>query len=98
VGWHWFKYSDNDPLEPGSAPSNRDANKGIVTARYKAYPALLDAMKSLNDRVYSLADYFDKIQPAKKLKKGRQVLTLHFINKPVMNFDSMEFVLVKQPF
>jgi hypothetical protein len=29
------------------------------------------------------------------LKKGRQVLTLHFIDQPVMNFDYMEFVLVK---
>ena len=60
VGWHWFKYIDNDPLEPGTEPSNRDSNKGIVTARYEPYPALLDEMKPLNDRVYSLADYFDK--------------------------------------
>jgi hypothetical protein len=29
------------------------------------------------------------------LKKGRQVLTLHFKDKPVMNFDYMEFVLLK---
>ena len=49
VGWHWFKYSDNDPAEPGTDPSNRDANKGIVTARYETYPALLGAMKGLND-------------------------------------------------
>ncbi len=60
VGWHWFKYIDNDPLEPGTEPSNRDSNKGIVTSRYEPYPALLNEMKPLNDRVYSLADYFDK--------------------------------------
>jgi hypothetical protein len=30
-----------------------------------------------------------------RLKKGLQVLTLHFIDKPVMNFDFMEFV--KEP-
>jgi hypothetical protein len=59
VGWHWFKYADNDPLEPGTEPSNRDSNKGIVTSLYEPYPALLDEMKPLNDRVYSLADYFD---------------------------------------
>jgi len=59
VGWHWFKYIDNDPLEPGTEPSNRDSNKGIVTARYEPYPALLNEMKPLNDRVYSLANYFD---------------------------------------
>jgi hypothetical protein len=60
VGWHWFKYSDNDPSEPNTDPSNRDSNKGIVTFRYEPYSALLDAMKSLNERVYNLADYFDR--------------------------------------
>jgi len=60
VGWHWFKYIDNDPLEPGTEPSNRDSNKGIVTSRYEPYAPLLDEMKPLNDRVYSLADYFDR--------------------------------------
>jgi hypothetical protein len=60
VGWHWFKYSDNDPSEPGTDPSNRDSNKGIVTFRYEPYSGLLDMMKPLNDRVYSLADYFDQ--------------------------------------
>ena len=60
VGWHWFKYGDNDPSEPNTDPSNRDSNKGIVTFRYEPYSALLDGMKPLNDRVYSLADYFDR--------------------------------------
>jgi hypothetical protein len=60
VGWHWFKYGDNDPSEPGTDPSNRDSNKGIVTFRYEPYSALLDMMKPLNDRVYTLADYFDR--------------------------------------
>jgi hypothetical protein len=60
VGWHWFKYSDNDPSEPNTDPSNRDANKGIVNFRYEPYSALLDAMKPLNERVYALADYFDR--------------------------------------
>jgi hypothetical protein len=60
VGWHWFKYSDNDPSEPNTDPSNRDANKGIVTYRYEPYAALLDEMKPLNERVYGIADYFDR--------------------------------------
>lgn len=60
VGWHWFKYNDNDPSEPNTDPSNRDANKGVVTFRYEPYSALLDAMKSLNERVYFLTDYFDR--------------------------------------
>ncbi|HWD91927.1 MAG TPA: hypothetical protein VG938_06215 [Verrucomicrobiae bacterium] len=59
VGWHWFKYSDNDPAEPNTDPSNRDSNKGIVTFRYEPYRDLMDAMKSINERVYSLSDYFD---------------------------------------
>lgn len=67
VGWHWFKYSDNDPDEPGTDPSNRDANKGIVTSRYETYSPLLNAMKSVNDRVYSLTDYFDHPAPQHKL-------------------------------
>ena len=59
VGWHWFKYMDNDPMEPGSEPSNRDSNKGIVSYLYEPYATLLELMKALNDRVYSLSDYFD---------------------------------------
>ena len=70
VGWHWFKYIDNDPSVPNQEPSNRDANKGIVTARYEPYPELLDAMKSLNERVYSLADYFDQPAVAKIPKQA----------------------------
>jgi hypothetical protein len=65
VGWHWFKYGDNDPAEPGTDPSNRDSNKGIVTARYEPYTDLLELMRSLNERAYSLADYFDRT-PAKQ--------------------------------
>jgi hypothetical protein len=43
------------------------------------------------------AHHWDKINHLGKfhLKKGRQVLTLHFIDQPVMNFDYMEFVLEK---
>ena len=25
VGWHWFKYKDNDPRDRTTDPSNRDA-------------------------------------------------------------------------
>ncbi|MEI6646356.1 MAG: hypothetical protein WCP12_09990 [bacterium] len=59
VGWHWFKYMDNDPEDTKADPSNRDSNKGIVNARYVPYTELLYAMKPVNDRVYSLAAYFD---------------------------------------
>lgn len=59
VGWHWFKYMDNDPDDQTTDPSNRNSNKGIVTIRFEPYRPLLDAMKELNSQVYSLADYFD---------------------------------------
>lgn len=58
VGWDWFKYADNDPADTAADPSNRDANKGIVNARYELYQPLLQAMKQINERAYSLAGYF----------------------------------------
>ena len=64
VGWHWFRYSDNAPNQKGTDPSNRDANKGIVTAHYEAYPTLLQDMKAINERAYGLALFFDKENPA----------------------------------
>ena len=60
VGFHWFKYQDNDPSNLKTDPSNRDANKGIVALDYKLYSALTDKMKALNKNVYSVIDFFDK--------------------------------------
>jgi len=59
VGWQWFKYADNDPADTKADPSNTDSNKGIVSNRYQNYTALLDSMKRINERVYSLTEYFD---------------------------------------
>ena len=60
VGWHWFRYSDNDPQQKGTDPSNRDANKGIVTSHYQPYRPLLDAMREINQRAYGIVLYFDQ--------------------------------------
>lgn len=60
VGWHWFKYMDNDPSDPTADPSNRDSNKGVVTIRYEPYQPLLDAMRELNFNAYRLTEYFDR--------------------------------------
>jgi hypothetical protein len=60
VGWDWFKYMDNDPSDTGADPSNRDSNKGILSSRYESYEPLLQAMKQLNERTYSLVEYFDR--------------------------------------
>jgi hypothetical protein len=71
VGWHCFKYADNDPAEPGTDPSNRDSNKGIVSARYAPYTELLEGMRLLNERVYRLADYFDRAATQETLPSQR---------------------------
>lgn len=62
VGWHWFKYLDNDPNDPNAEASNRDANKGMVTIHFTPYEPLTECMRSLNRRVYSLTEYFDRKQ------------------------------------
>ncbi len=60
VGWHWFKYMDNDPLQKGAEPSNTNANKGIVNYNYQQYKPLVDKMKELNHQMYQLTDFFDQ--------------------------------------
>lgn len=59
VGWHWFKYIDNDPEDTKADPSNRDSNKGIVSNRYEPYADLMASMKRINEHTYRLIDYFD---------------------------------------
>lgn len=54
VGWHWFKYQDNDPTDKTMDPTNTDSNKGVVDNSYEPYKELLDAMKAINIRRYSL--------------------------------------------
>ena len=59
VGWHWFKYRDNNPEDLSTDPSNRDSNKGIIDYKYKPYVKLLEDMKKLNNELYALIDFFD---------------------------------------
>jgi len=60
VGWHWFTYQDNDPLDLRTDPSNRDSNKGIVSSLFVPYSPLLENMKILNTHVFELIKYIDK--------------------------------------
>lgn len=60
VGWHWFKYMDNDPENLKADPSNRDSNKGIVAWDFKRYDELLKRMKRFNDSTYNLARFHEK--------------------------------------
>ncbi|MDX1285443.1 MAG: hypothetical protein R3182_10530, partial [Draconibacterium sp.] len=59
VGWHWFKYADNDPDNLNTDPSNRNANKGIVNVKYELYKDLTDVMKEINDQAYRIIEFFD---------------------------------------
>lgn len=59
IGWHWFKYQDNDPTDPHAELSNVDSNKGILNVEYEPYQPLLSSMRELNRTMYSVADYFD---------------------------------------
>jgi hypothetical protein len=61
VGWHWFKYMDNDPSSVSGGRSNVDGNKGILKINYEPYAPLVEKMKELNLKVYNLIDYFDKL-------------------------------------
>ena len=60
VGWHWFRYQDNDPTDPAADPSNSDSNKGIVNNDYQLYQVLTEKMKQLNQNKYKLIEHFDK--------------------------------------
>lgn len=54
VGWHWFRYLDNNPDDVPADPSNADANKGIVDRKFTPYERLLTAMSRINHCVYQL--------------------------------------------
>lgn len=59
VGWHYFKYQDNDPTATSVDPSNIDANKGIVDNEYVVWKPMMKEMNALNTQVYSIIDYLD---------------------------------------
>ncbi|PKL33508.1 MAG: hypothetical protein CVV45_07365 [Spirochaetae bacterium HGW-Spirochaetae-10] len=62
VGWHYFKYQDNDPTAKGVDPSNIDANKGIVNNEYEVWQDAVDKMTEFNLQVYDLIKHFDAQQ------------------------------------
>ena len=59
VGWHWFKYGDNDPTDPLNDPSNRDSNKGLVTWDYRHYEPLAGRMREINNCTYNLSRFHE---------------------------------------
>lgn len=58
VGWHFFKYQDNDPAALNPEPSNIDANKGLVNVRYQPYAELVQRARRVNQHKYGLIRHF----------------------------------------
>lgn len=56
VGWHWFKYQDDD----GTDNSSKPANKGLYDNYYQLFPYLQFFVRELNFNTYELINYFDK--------------------------------------
>ncbi len=55
VGWHWFKYQDDD----GSDNDSKPANKGMYDNYYQLFPYLSQMAKEVNYNVYNLIEFFD---------------------------------------
>lgn len=60
VGWHWFRYQDNDPSDNTADPSNKDSNKGVVDTKYNWYAPLSIKMKELNANIYTIIHFLDQ--------------------------------------
>lgn len=60
VGWHHFKYQDNDMQNKKADPSNTDSNKGVMSSDFVIYQDFLERMKELNINVYGLTEWIDK--------------------------------------
>lgn len=59
VGWHWFRYQDNDPNDTLADQSNQDSNKGMLDIQYNWYNSLTNKMSFLNKRIYELIKFID---------------------------------------
>lgn len=55
VGWHWFKYQDDDGTDNDSKP----ANKGMYDNYYQLFPYLSQMAREVNYNVYNLVEFFD---------------------------------------
>ena len=58
VGWHWFRYQDDD----GDDNNGEHSNKGIYDNNLKMYEYLGRYMRNLNIHVYELIEFFDAKQ------------------------------------
>lgn len=64
VGWLYFQYIDNNPLDADIHPAASNSNKGIVTSDHdtETYRDFTKQMAELNKNVYSLIEFFDGVE------------------------------------
>jgi len=58
IGWHYFKYQDEDPDWKSTNLPNPNTNKGILDLHYNAWRPMVDEMQDLNCQAYGLIEYF----------------------------------------
>ena len=63
VGWLYFQYIDNDPLDTTIERGQSNSNKGIVNSDHdrEVYKAYHDQIALINQNKYELIEHFDKI-------------------------------------
>jgi hypothetical protein len=54
VGFHWFRYTDDDPPENGDLTGGELSNKGIYNNFFQPYAPLAETMSAVNHRIYEL--------------------------------------------
>lgn len=59
IGFHHFKYLDNDSRDKTIDVSRRSINTGLYTIEYEPWQDALDEIKVLNNNVYKIIEYFD---------------------------------------
>ena len=74
VGWHYFKYQDNDPTAKNVDPSNTDSNKGLVNNNFQYYTNFVKFVKELNDNKYNLIKYLETESPKVKAKEPLDII------------------------
>ncbi len=74
VGWHYFKYQDNDPTAKNVDPSNTDSNKGLVNNNFQYYTPFVKLVKELNDNKYNLIKYLETESSLVKSKEPMDII------------------------
>lgn len=91
VGWHYFKYQDNDPTATGVDPSNTDSNKGIVNNFYEVWTPVMELMKEFNTQVYNIIQHFDL-----PIRPGNPEWPRAWVSYSVVDSLEKDFIDLKQ--